>query len=41
MGKFVSYFWDDPGLAVAKAHDVISTNELRHFSSFICDCCTW
>ena len=31
-GKLVFYFWDDPGLAVTKAHDVISMNELKHFS---------
>ena len=32
-GKSVSDFWNDLGLVVARAHDVISTNELGHFSS--------
>ncbi|KAL4638533.1 hypothetical protein ACB092_03G153600 [Castanea dentata] len=32
-GKSVSNFWNDPSLAVARAHDVISTAELGRFSS--------
>ena len=32
-GKLVSDFWDDLGLAIAKAHNVISMNELKGFSS--------
>lgn len=31
--KFVSSFWDDPRLAMAKAHDVISMDEQKHLSS--------
>ena len=34
-GKFATNFWDDLALAVAKAHDVISTDELKHPSSAI------
>ena len=32
-GKLVSDFWDDLGLAIAKAHGMISMNELKGFSS--------
>ena len=32
-GKLVSDFWDDPGLDVSKAQDMISTDKLKHFSS--------
>ena len=31
--KFVSSFWDDPRLAVAKAYDGISMDELKQLSS--------
>lgn len=32
-GKFVSNFWDNPRLAVAKAHNVILMHELKCLSS--------
>ena len=34
-GKLVFYFWDDPSLAVTKAHDVISMNELKDRKSVV------